>query len=179
MTINCDGVCTPNKTLQLWPFVLMLNEIAIPDRRYLENVTIAGIIPATKKPTHAIFETCLTLIYQRIVINLFTIARCADKPAESLMQNVVQYNSEYGCPKCLCTGKLYYGIRGTGAKQKSFTIRVYPFEDYELRCKEISSKIIQDVYNINNSKGKTFDKTLVEKGSKPEEKLVNHFGHLP
>ncbi|CAF3394937.1 unnamed protein product [Rotaria socialis] len=196
MTINCDGVCTPNKTLQLWPFVLMLNEIAIPDRRYLENVLIAGIIPATKKPTHVVFETCLTLICddlmklesgqcfyvndldQRIVVNLFTIASCTDKPAEALMQNVVQYNSEYGCPKCFCTGKLYYGTRGTGAKEKSFTIRVYPFGNYVLRCQEISSKIIQDVYDINKSKGKTFDKPQVKKGSKPKEILVNHFGHL-
>ena len=124
MIINCDGVCTPNKNLSLWPFVFMLNEIPIPERRYLENVLIAGVIPATRKPTNLIFKTCLKLICddlmqlepgqwfyvndldQQIIIHFNVIASCTDKPAEALMQNVVLYNVEYGCLKCFCKGTL-------------------------------------------------------------------------
>ncbi|CAF4807113.1 unnamed protein product, partial [Rotaria sp. Silwood2] len=117
MIINCDGVCTPNKNLSLWPFDFMFNEIPIRERRYLENVLIAGVIPATKKPTNVIFKTCLKFICddlmqlesgqwyyvkdldQQIIIHFYTIASCTDKPAEALMQNTVVFNAEYGCPK--------------------------------------------------------------------------------
>ena len=102
----------------------MVNEIPIPERRYLENVLIAGAIPATRKPTNLIFKTCLKLICndllqlesgqwfyvnnldQQIIIHFYVIASCTDKPAEALMQNVVLYNVEYGCPKCFCKGTL-------------------------------------------------------------------------
>lgn len=122
MLINSDGVCTPNKNLSLWPFVLMLNELPIHERRYLENITIAGIIPTSKKPTNSVFQTCLHLIYhqllqlesgqefyvkdldQRKILHFYTIASCTDKPAEALMENVVSYTAEYGCPKCFATG---------------------------------------------------------------------------
>jgi Protein of unknown function (DUF1258) len=122
MLMNSDGVCTPNKNLSLWPFVLMLNELPIHERRYLENITIAGIIPTSKKPTNSAFQTCLDLIYQQLiqlesgqefyvkdlderkVLRFYTIASCTDKPAEALMENVVSYVAEYGCPKCFTKG---------------------------------------------------------------------------
>lgn len=122
MLINIDGVCTPNKNLSLWPFVFVLNELPVLDRRYLENVTIAAIIPTGRKPTNPVIETCLQLIYEQLIqlekgqeffvkdaderkiLHFYTIASCTDKPAEALMENVVQYNAEYGCPKCFTQG---------------------------------------------------------------------------
>lgn len=122
MLINADGVCTPNKNISLWPFILILNELPIPDRRYLENVTIAAAIPTGKKPTNPVVQTCLQLIYEQLmqlelgqeffvkdlderkILQFYTIASCTDKPAEALMENVVQYNAEYGCPKCFIQG---------------------------------------------------------------------------
>lgn len=122
MIINSDGVCTPNKNLSLWPFILMINELPIHERRYLENITIAGIIPTSKKPTNAVFQNCLDLIYEQMIqlesgqefyvkdlderkiLHFYTVASCTDKPAEALMENVVSYNAAYGCPKCFTKG---------------------------------------------------------------------------
>ena len=122
LIINVDGVRTPNKNLSLWPFLLIFNELPIPCRRYLENILIAGIIPTGKKPTNAVIEKCLNIIYdeliqleqgqefyineidQRKILHFYNIASCTDKPAEALMENVVQYNPEYGCPKCFARG---------------------------------------------------------------------------
>ena len=122
MLINSDGVCTPNKNLSLWPFILMMNELPIHERRYLENITIAGIIPTAKKPTNSIFQASLELISeqliqlelgqefyvkdldQRKILHFYTIASCTDKPAEALMENVVSYTAAYGCPKCFTEG---------------------------------------------------------------------------
>jgi hypothetical protein len=126
MLINSDGVCTPNKNLSLWPFILMLNELPIHERRYLENITIGGVIPTGKKPTNPVFKTCLDLIYEQLVqlelgqqfyvndleeqkiLHFYTIASCTDKPAEALMENVVSYTAAYGCPKCFTEGTQVY-----------------------------------------------------------------------
>ena len=57
-------------------------------------------------------------------------------------------------------GKLYHGVHGVVKKEKSFTIRVYPFEDYQLRSQESCSTIIKDVYGTNHPNVK-FNKTQV------------------
>ncbi|CAF4008307.1 unnamed protein product, partial [Rotaria sp. Silwood1] len=72
----------------------------------------------------------------------------------------------------------YHGVRGSGDKKKTFTIRVYPFGDYQLRCQESCSKIIQDVYGINDLNKKTSNKTQIKNNSKANEELNNCFGHL-
>jgi len=122
MIINVDGATTCNKNLSLWPFIIVFNELPILDRRYLENIIVAGIIPTAKKPTNAVVQTCLQLIYEELTqlesgvefyladiderktLHFYLIASCTDKPAEALMANVVQYNAEYGCPKCFTRG---------------------------------------------------------------------------
>lgn len=122
MIINSDGICTPDKNLSLWPFVLTLNELSIPERRYLENIIVAGIIPAKRKPSNAVFETCLDIIYEQLlqleagmkfyineldqqkIVRFYVIASCTDKPAEALMANIVPFNAKYGCAKCFCEG---------------------------------------------------------------------------
>ena len=122
MIINSDGICTPDKNLSLWPFVLTLNELSIPERRYLENIVVAGIIPARRKPSNAVFETCLDVICEELiqleagvqfyineldqqkVIRFHCIASCTDKPAEALMANIAPFNAKHGCAKCFCEG---------------------------------------------------------------------------
>lgn len=122
LMVNFDGVCTPNKNLSLWPFVFCFNELPIPHRRYLENIIIAGIIPAAKKPSNAVAKTCLDIICveliqlelgqefyisdidERKVLHFHNIASCTDQPAAALVENVVPYNAEYGCPKCFHKG---------------------------------------------------------------------------
>ncbi|CAF1344306.1 unnamed protein product [Rotaria sordida] len=200
LMISFDGVSTGNKNLSLWPFTMIFNELPIPERRYLENILIAGIIPTGKKPTNHVVQTCLQLIYeqlitlelgqeffindldQRAVIHFYNIASCTDKPAEALMANVVLYNAEYGCPKCFHAGELYHGQRGSGANAVTFTIRVYPFVDCELRTQEKYIQIVQQLTNrlkpINNNSSCTKKKTVSKKTKKRKEKKIAHFGHL-
>lgn len=122
LMINADGVCTSNKNMSLWPFVIIMNELPIPERRYIENVLVAGTIPTMNKPKNIVFETCLGLIsqqlhdlengeyfytsesYQKEFLRFYLIASCTDKPAEALMQNTVQFNAQYGCSKCFHKG---------------------------------------------------------------------------
>ena len=124
--ISFDGVSTGNKNLSLWPFTMIFNELPITERRYLENILIAGIIPTEKKPTNYVVQSCLQLIYeqlielelgeqffindldQREIIHFYNVASCTDKPAEALMENTVAYNSEYGCPKCFHAGMHFH-----------------------------------------------------------------------
>lgn len=120
--ISFDGVSTVNKNLSLWPFTMIFNELPIPERRYLENILIVGIIPTEKKPTSRVVQSCLQLISEQLmelesgqeffindlgerkIINFYNIASCTDKPAEALMANMVLYNAEYGCTKCFHSG---------------------------------------------------------------------------
>lgn len=225
MIINTDGVCTPNKNLSLWPFVLILNELPVRDRRYLENVTIAGIIPTGKKPSNSVVQTCLRLIHdqlnqlelgqefyindidERKILQFHTIASCTDKPAEALMENVVPFNAEYGCPKCftrgmdmyshfsfafhfmnikklsyLHLGELYHGERGVGEKTRKFTIRIYPYGDYELRTQDKCLAIIEELASYPNQPNDstpthTQQKKTPRKGKKEKKKsLFGHFG---
>ena len=126
LMISFDGVSTGNKNLSLWPFIMIFNELPIPERRYLENILIAGIIPTGKKPTNHVVQTCLQLIYEQLiklelgedffindldrreVIHFYNVASCTDKPAEALMENIVAFNAEYGCPKCFYAGMYFH-----------------------------------------------------------------------
>ncbi|CAF4583957.1 unnamed protein product [Rotaria socialis] len=203
LMVNFDGVCTPNKNLSLWPFVFCFNELPIPDRRYLENIIIAGIIPAAKKPTNVVTKTCLDIICaelmqlelgqefyirdidERKVLHFYSIASCTDQPAAALLENVVPYNAEYGCPKCFHTGELYHGQRKAGANEIKFTIRVYPFIDYQLRTQERSLQAIQKLIDssvqdqdtaLNRSNKQVKSKT--KKKKKKKEKKISSYGHL-
>ncbi|CAF2964909.1 unnamed protein product [Rotaria sp. Silwood2] len=201
MIINSDGGSTPNKYLSLWPFLLILNELPIPERRYLENMLVAGIIPTGKKPTNSVVQACLHLIYEQLIqleigqefyindiderriIHFYNIASCTDKPAEALMENVVPYNAEYGCPKCFHAGELYHGQRGSGAKEVTFTIRVYPFVDYELRTQEKCSQIVEELatylYQTKNNISICSKKKIVRtKNRKKNQNKKNRYGHL-
>ncbi|CAF1127023.1 unnamed protein product [Rotaria sordida] len=201
MIINSDGGSTSNKYLSLWPFILTLNELPIPDRRYLENILVAGIIPTGKKPTNSVVQTCLNLIYeqliqlelglefyindmdQRKIIHFYNIASCTDKPAAALMENVVQYNAEYGCPKCFHAGELYHGQRRVGANEVKFTIRVYPFTDFQLRTQDKCSQIVEELANysnqINNNNPIRIKKTTaLAKTKTKKQKKEARYGHL-
>ncbi|CAF1574932.1 unnamed protein product, partial [Didymodactylos carnosus] len=165
-----DGVVTPNQNISLWPFILMINEVPIPQRRYTENIIIAGVIPAKVKPNNIVFEACLDLITEDLqliengqqyyisdldatdTLHFFTIASCTDKPAEALMENVVVYNAEYGCPKCFTPGEIFHGERGLGNKIKKFHIRVFPYGDIEDRTQDKCTEIVRDMEDEKLSK---------------------------
>lgn len=125
MIINCDGVVTKNRHVALWPITLMVNEIPLPERRYTESIVLAGVLPATKHPSHKLFETILRIIVEqleqlesgvdflvndtgRMCLKFFLIASCTDKPAASLLVNMVAHNASFSCTKCFTPGKMFH-----------------------------------------------------------------------
>ncbi|CAF1320634.1 unnamed protein product [Didymodactylos carnosus] len=117
MTINADGIVSKNQHVALWPVMFMLNEIPLPTRRYSESIVLVGVIPAKKHPSNKSFETILNIVSEQCKqlesgisyfipghgekrLKVFLIAACSDKPAQSLLQNTVAYNANYGCARC-------------------------------------------------------------------------------
>ncbi|CAF0823192.1 unnamed protein product [Didymodactylos carnosus] len=165
MLLNSDGIVTPNKHLALWPVILMVNEIPFPFRRYTENVLLAGVIHAPKKPTAAVIETALDLITEELLelenglkfyvpelrttttFQFYLIATCNDKPAESSIGNMTAHNGLYGCKKCFAEGEVYHGQTVYKRNVKRFNIRVYPYEIAELRTSDEYKKVIVDIEN--------------------------------
>ena len=77
-----------------------------------------------------------------------------------------------------CLGELHHGVRGSGDKKKTFTIRVYPFGHYKLRSQETCSKIIEEIYDINKLNENVYNKSQGKNNSKRNEEFKNCFGHL-
>lgn len=123
MTINIDGVVTKNKNLSLWPITFMINEIPLPCRRYSESILVGGAITPTKHPSNKLFQTILDILVDDLIqlengivylvpneqkqqLKFFLVGSCTDKPAQSLITNMVASNACFSCPKCLIEGKI-------------------------------------------------------------------------
>lgn len=121
--VNIDGVVTKNKHLSLWPITLMINEIPLPTRRYPESILIGGAIAPTKHPSNKLFQGILNVLvddFHRLEngvtyvisneqpqqLKFVLIASCTDKPAQSLITNMVSSNACFSCPKCHIEGKV-------------------------------------------------------------------------
>jgi len=81
----------------------------------------------------------------------------------------------------LYLGELYRGERGVGTKKVSFTIRVYPFNDYQLRTQEKCCEVIQELVNSsnptnNNMSNRTKKKKETKKKKKEKTSLYGHLG---
>ena len=72
-----------------------------------------------------------------------------------------------------CLDDLHHGVRGSGDKKKTFTIRVYPFGPYKLRSQETCSKIIEKIYDINKLNENAYNKPQVKNNSKRNEEFKN------
>lgn len=122
MVLNTDGIVTKNKHISLWPITLMINEVPLPVRRYSESILVGGVISAAKHPSNKLFRTIFDVVFDQChqlemgvkfyipggseqLLKFFLIASCADKPAQSLIANMVSYNASYSCSKCSIKGK--------------------------------------------------------------------------
>ena len=123
MTINSDGIVTKNKHISLWPITLIINEIPLPSRRYSESIVLGGVVSTAKHPSNKLFQTMLDLVHEQCSqlesgrkyyipdeceqrLKFFLIGSCTDKPAQSLLANMVSYNANFSCSKCLIKGCL-------------------------------------------------------------------------
>lgn len=122
MILNVDGIVTNNKHVSLWPITLMINEVPLPVRGYSETVLVGGVISAVKHPSNKLFQTIFNVIVEQYhhlemgvnfyipggserLLKFFLIGSCADKPAQSLIANMVACNASSSCSKCIIKGK--------------------------------------------------------------------------
>ena len=118
--INTDGLSICNKSnLTIWPFYLVLNEIPQDIRYCSENIIIAGLSVAIKKPNFDIFlspiiEELIEIQHGVYVSNdsksvdlvyFHVLHAVLDKPARADLLNVKLCTGDYGCIKCLQSGK--------------------------------------------------------------------------
>ncbi|CAF1047621.1 unnamed protein product [Didymodactylos carnosus] len=69
LTLNADGIQKnkANSTTGLWPIVLVLNELPYPQKCYIENVLLAGIVRAKKSPNNNVIQASLNLVVDELL----------------------------------------------------------------------------------------------------------------
>ena len=128
LTMNVDGIQSNKGSDQnIWPVLLIINEINFKKRYSLENVIIAGIRRGPSKSS----RIQMSLLFKHIVfelqelekghlfelyspdqdnysktIKVFLIAACCDKPAQCLIQCLADPTAFFGCGHCEIEGKL-------------------------------------------------------------------------
>ncbi|CAF1197244.1 unnamed protein product [Didymodactylos carnosus] len=70
LTLNTDGIQKHKMRSDsgLWPFIFMINELPFPQRRYVENILLAGIIRAKTSPSNKMVQICLRLIIDHLFL---------------------------------------------------------------------------------------------------------------
>lgn len=133
---NCDGIPVfKSSTYQLWPIQCSILELPPLLRR--KFTVIAGLWFGYKKPVMDVFlkpfvDNCQKLCTdglhwihpvtrENIVSKVFTCICSCDAVARCAIQNMVQFNSFYGCG--VCEQKAVSVAKGNG------TVRVFPFAD--------------------------------------------------
>ena len=160
---NLDGVqLFHSSTTSMWPIQVAVNELPYNMRR--ENILLCGVWYGKFKPK---METYLKFLVDELVdlhevgitridpegretlIKVHAIMCSVDSVARPLLQNLHQYNGEFGCPFCLSKGERIAVGRGFS--------RVYPGDvgtkctilQHEADCEEaVGTKTI-----VNGVKG--------------------------
>ncbi|XP_076836800.1 uncharacterized protein LOC143482340 [Brachyhypopomus gauderio] len=138
LTLNCDGVPVFKSSLySIWPLQGIVNELPYPVRK--ENVLLFGLWFGSKKPNVNTFLKPFTLECQKLSTVGFklktnsTEEQCrvvaalmmCDSVARPILQNMTQFNGQYGCSLCLHPGEQVQ--KGNG------TVRAYPYKDVPKR----------------------------------------------
>ncbi|CAF1414227.1 unnamed protein product [Rotaria sp. Silwood1] len=124
LSLNIDGIqLNKGSKKTIWPILLVVNEIPIKRRFSPENLILAGVWPGPTKPsrTHMAYflkstVTELTRLEngigfyipsqvssstdQIILIRVYLIGACCDKPAQALVQNLPEPIAAFGCERC-------------------------------------------------------------------------------
>lgn len=150
LTFSCDGVPVFKKSpCSIWPLLCTINELPLKMRQ--DNVLLCGLWFGDKKPHMRTFlnpfvEECVKLedsgfTWEKdkgVSINtkVIPLVLMSDSVARPLIQNVKQFNGEYGCSYCLHKGKWIEKGRGS--------TRVYPFQkDLQLRSQEQTNEFVE------------------------------------
>lgn len=162
---NTDGVPVfKSSGFSLWPLYFTVNELSPKLRQKKENMIFAGLWFGVNKPYMMTylkpFHTSLKLLEtegvnvcspkegqfnSKVVLLLGT----ADLPAKCLVMNMVQFNGEYGCSKCLQPGS-------TVRTDKGGHVHVYPFISHNPKGPARTHKgFMKDALTAYNSKNRS------------------------
>jgi hypothetical protein len=124
LTMNIDGVqMSKGSQSSIWPILLVVNELPPTIRFDIENIVLAGVWPGPSKPTRdqikllyrPLIDELLrlerghsfTLSDDRdVVIQVYLIAACCDKPAQAIVQCISEPIAAYGCGRCEIEGEV-------------------------------------------------------------------------
>nr|XP_033967044.1 uncharacterized protein LOC117467508 isoform X2 [Pseudochaenichthys georgianus] len=138
LILNCDGVPVFKSSLySIWPLQGIVNELPYPVRK--ENVLLFGLWFGSKKPNVNTFLKPFTLECQKLSTVGFKLKRngvleqcrlvaalmMCDSVARPILQNMTQFNGQYGCSLCLHPGEQVQKGKGT--------VKAYPFKDVPKR----------------------------------------------
>jgi hypothetical protein len=130
LTLNSDGVLVQKISRSLWITTIVINEIPRAIRFYLPNMIIGMISYGSQKPKRAEFCPLLDILVDELIelehgldvrlpssINtrfstnftrtrmcVYLLGIVADKPAQSVIQNLADSGGFYGCGKCQIVG---------------------------------------------------------------------------
>jgi hypothetical protein len=119
--VNTDGLSLCNNSkLTIWPVYLVINEIPIESRFLIDNVILAGLSAGEHKPNFNLLLQSTVKQLKRLEygvsvpfsdkeyeLKFFLMAGIFDKPARYGVLNMIQFNSSYGCTKCLQEGRTF------------------------------------------------------------------------
>nr|XP_055062963.1 uncharacterized protein LOC129446026 [Misgurnus anguillicaudatus] len=151
LTFSCDGVPVFKKSpCSIWPLLCTINELPVKMRQ--DNVLLCGLWFGDEKPHMTTFlkpfvDECVKLedsgfTWEKekgVFINtkVIPLVLVSDSVARPLLQNIKQFNGEYGCSYCLHKGKLVEKGRGS--------TRVYPFhQNLDLRNQEQTNEFVEN-----------------------------------
>ena len=126
-TWNTDGVPVfKSSKMSIWPLFLEINELPYKERIHHDNMIISGVwygdshpnmntylLPLMEKITA--FETSGVNIIvdgEEVEVRGTLLCGSCDMPAKAIALNMKQFNSFFGCPKCLQPGENFRTLAG-------------------------------------------------------------------
>lgn len=127
LTMNIDGVqFSKGSQSTIWPILLVINELPAKIRFDVENLILAGVWPGPSKPS----RDQIRLLYnplmdelrylenghvfeyddQNVIIPVYLIAACCDKPAQAIVQCIAEPIGQFGCGRCEIEGDVIFLI---------------------------------------------------------------------
>ncbi|CAF3604174.1 unnamed protein product [Rotaria sp. Silwood1] len=131
LTLNSDGALVQKIPRSLWITMIVINEVPRDFRFQLPNMIIGMISYGSQKPKRAEFQPLLDILVDQLIefedsidvclpspndtrsssslivssVAVYLLGIVSDKPAQSIIQNMIDIGGFYGCAKCQVVGK--------------------------------------------------------------------------
>ena len=148
LIMNVDGVqVSKSSSSSLWIITFAINELKRNERFKMKNIIVGGILSAPSKPSRdhmrVFLQPCVnelivleqgesfevtTMKPDRLVLmKVFLIGSCCDKPAQSLVQGISEPTGAYGCGRCEIEGTLFVSLSPSFINSIDFHLQELPW----------------------------------------------------